>query len=133
MITKFMRKLIMTIIELVILIVIEVKANDLFSTSLNPRSLPNPSKLDNVESLFHTVLKKELAKCEKFVKRKEFEENARCILKSFFHCFRQPLHSNDRAYHIADECLLKCEKKITHTIHYANCVLECYEDQYQED
>jgi hypothetical protein len=132
-----MRKLIVAMMELVILIVIEVKANNLFSTSLNPPSLPiplpNPSKLDNVESLFHTVLKKELAKCEKFEKRKEFEENARCILKSFFHCFRQPLHSNDRAYHIADECLLKCEKKITHTIHYANCVLECYEDRYQED
>ena len=64
-----MRKLIVAMMELVILIVIEVKANDLFSTSLNPRSLPNPSKLDNVESLFHTVLKKELTKCEKFVKR----------------------------------------------------------------
>ena len=62
MITKFMRKLIVAMMELVILIVIEVKANDLVSTSLNPPSLPNPSKLDNVESLFHTVLKKRTRK-----------------------------------------------------------------------
>ena len=124
--TKYMRKFVMTMMELVILIFIEVQANDLFFTSLNPSSLPitlpNLSKIDNVKSPFHNSLLKELIKCKQFEKKGEFEQNARCILKSFYHCFTQPLHSGDPTYHIAHECFKSCVKKITHTIHYTDCV-----------
>ena len=55
-------------LELVILTLVEAKANYLASTFLHPSSLPillsHPSKIDNVEEPFHNCLKIKFEGCE---------------------------------------------------------------------
>lgn len=47
-------------IDLVVIILVEVQANELISTSFHPSSLrimfPRPSKLDSEKTIFHTCL-----------------------------------------------------------------------------
>ena len=63
-----MRKLSVVMLELVILTLVEAKANYLASTFLHPSSLPillsHHSKIDNVEEPFHNCLKKKFEGCE---------------------------------------------------------------------
>ena len=66
-----MRKLMVTMIDLLILILLEVQANNLVSTSSYPslsNPLPIPFELDNVKGLVYNCLDVNVAHCKKMAK-----------------------------------------------------------------
>lgn len=131
----------MTIIELVILLVIVVQANELAPTSSPPSSLlnllHNPSKLDNKiikQGLFFQCLYEKTDLCSKIpetdpwedLKKKKF---ASCILDSFQNCFSNKLHVFDPTYYIAADCWNYCSMivKQSQLVNFMVCIVRCYQ------
>ena len=79
---KFIRKLMVTMIVLLILILLEVQTNNLVSTSSYP-SLSNPLsipfELDNVEGPVYNCLDVNVAHCKKMAKKSSVIFFAECV------------------------------------------------------
>lgn len=125
-----MRKLmIVVLMELIMLNLCEVQANDIMSSSL-PMGFPHPSQLDGFRSLLHDCLDKDIEECKK-KKRKpgwKFIDYENCIIKSFYRCIwvnDNRIKSSDiELYEIVKECLDKYDKFGLHKS--GTKLLKCY-------
>ena len=80
-----MRNLIVVMMGLVILILVEVRANEFTSTFFHPSSLAislPPLELDNNYATIYSFLEKEFASCEEKLKEGYHELFATCIFHS---------------------------------------------------
>ena len=95
---KFMRKLLLGMMILVILVLVEVQATSLTSITFHPSSVlilfPDLSKLDNVDEGFHGCFEKKIMYCSKEIDREEFEM---CVLRNFHRCMRNNFRPDDLA------------------------------------
>ena len=112
------------IIELIMFIIIKVKASDLV--------LPSPlSHLDNFHSpSLHRCLETELKKCEEIEKRPEqlvFQPD-HCIGAAFANCFKEAI-PDDPVYKIVEGCFEFCHLFI-HL--YANCLKLVYKNHMKK-
>ena len=86
---KCFRQLMLAKMDLVILLLIQVQANDLTSTSLHPSSLPipllHPYELDNMPLYDFISLK--LETCEEWYKRVHIGLLVGCVIESYDTCF----------------------------------------------
>lgn len=138
---KLIRKLKVTIIELIILLVIIVQANELAPTSSPPSSLlnllHNPSKHDDNSSkqgLFFRCLYEKTDLCSKIPETDPWEDLNKkvCImyfLDSFQNCFSNKLHVFDPTYYIAADCCNYCSMivKQSQLVNFMVCIVQCYQ------
>ena len=93
---KFMRKLVVVLLDLVILVLIEVQANDMASTSFHtsslPISLPFPFKLDNEQLPFSICFEEKIEECKKTVVH--HLDQQLCVVVGFSNCERR-IHPDD--------------------------------------
>lgn len=128
---KCMRKLMLVMMELIILTILEVHANDptLLSLSLAPTPLPTSIhnfQLDNGHMTpIHICLESTLQTCEKILAMIHLE---RCIANNIFSCiFGNLIHPNKRAA-IKRKCLPFCIlERETQGFSFASCLVDCCE------
>ena len=129
--SKFMRKLLLGMMILVILVLVEVQATSLTSITFHPSSVlilfPDLSKLDNVDEGFHGCFEKKTMYCQHLSKEIDLEEFGICILRNFHRCTRNYFRQDDLGYLSAKHCQLVCNKKeIKLAFDFGLCVLKCY-------
>jgi hypothetical protein len=126
-----MIKLQPVMIELIILIILEVYANDLIPLSptptLLPTSLQRPFQLDHEEMTYiHRCLEFALKMCEAS-RHMEF-----CISTNLLKClFNDSMHPKDYATRLSIatiKCANLCSRKLKLVgIAHATCIVDCYE------
>lgn len=118
-----MRKLIVAII----LILANVRASELSSTSFDPPSLPIPlshtSKLDNSHKSLslYTCLPKKLKYCEKTLTEVDPADLAKCIINGLINCLTEVnVQLEDREMHVIigkfNECARKHHDSLIETV-----------------
>lgn len=137
-----MRKLMMVMIDSVLLILVEVQAINIVSTSLHPTSLqmllPYPSKIDNVKSIFQLCLEEEIAECENMPKGEDPNKLVLCIMESFEVCIEKFEHEYDpvflKSLRFVDHCYNKhkiAESPKNYTS-FVNCVYDFYKRHFKK-
>lgn len=107
-----MRKFIVWMIKLVIIILIEMQANDHASASSNNSLFPSLSKLfkfDPVRDAFDICMVTRIIPCGQNLKVDLSYEYELCITRNFKHCFSNPMHQNLPGYKAVRKCLLKTQ------------------------
>jgi hypothetical protein len=139
---KYMLKLMMVEMELIIFIVFEVKANAFMSFSLHPSSLPinfpHSSQLDNIPGPLQNCLEIKPKVCNEKHSHESIDY-ADCVIKSFMECLSK--HHGHLAstppeiiiYSNAKKCLTLCFCEANGiNIQMENCLLKCYEDNIKQ-
>lgn len=128
---KCIRKLMLIMIELIVLIIIEVKGNNPTPPSLGPTSFPislHVFQLD--QSHNHICLEKTVQKCEKYPHILYVED---CIIDNIFPClFKNPDYlefPEHKHFIIMVHCIHDCFAVLKCGLSSAACLLDCFEEQ----
>ena len=112
---KFVRKLLLGMAVFVILILIEVQATDINSTTFHHSLILIPlhhsSKLDRVNHHFHDCIKGPLSTCQKKKKKKHGKQFGSCVVRVFDNCVNKQLNEDDLNYGAAKKYHRTCEKR----------------------
>jgi len=141
MVRKCVRNLPVLIMEVLILIVLNVQANDLASTSFYPSSppilLPYSFELDRAKGDIHECLTNEIEGCKssKTTWPSSDIKYSYCIFRSFKKCLNEfPRHPIMRP--IIKDCFLVCAIKLETEQRYiagfTSCLLKCYEEHVKK-
>jgi hypothetical protein len=132
-----MTKLMLVVMELIILIILIVYANDPTPLSSAPTPLPtnlHPFRLDNEYMTYiHLCLETTLKKCD----IPEESNIEFCIAKNLLGClFNHPMHPKDYPIslgHALGKCHIHCLfDSRSYGISHAQCIADCYEDQMKK-
>jgi len=143
MATKCGQNFLLVMMELLILILLNVQANDLVPTLFFPSSPPNllpySFDLDEAKGALHNCLTKEIEDCSHVKKTWPFTDFTyqHCIKLRFGHCMILAVFSNDPYYFIMDDCIsTTCKPEMKENKPYyrssaifVNCLLKCYEER----
>ena len=108
---KFIRKLLIGMMVLVILIFIEVQTDDHHDIFPHPHLIyvVQINKREKLPLLLHTCLLHKREQCT--YKSKNYKEFFQCIVQSYEICINKPMYLNELVYHIVKSFLDECNKE----------------------
>ncbi len=130
MVWKFMRKLLVVMMGLVILILFEVQANELSFTFFHPSSLP-PLELDSNYGTIDSCLEKKFVSCGEKLKKGDIMPFTGCIIQSFIICSMNEKYHDDPIF---DTIMLEfhsCQKINFTDFGIAKCFFE-WQQKYEK-
>ena len=111
MFKKFIRILVVVMLDMVILLLIEVQTNDMaftfFHTSSLPILLPRPFKLDKVQGPFSVCFGKTIEESKKI---NDYFEHQFCVFEGFYNCMWE-MHPHDPLLKTVDSIESVCLSK----------------------